>query len=79
MDEVVVTRREVHYQQGTDRRRRRDLRAQRRSEGLADPPRRAWKRGRKTTFYGDVTAVRDSLWAKLVRKTDAEIDAMGGR
>lgn len=49
----MVTRRDAHYQQSTDRRRRRELREQRRAEGLADPPRRAWKRGRTTYFHAD--------------------------
>lgn len=65
MSNEVVPRFKVHYQQGSDARRRKALRAQRRLDGEIAGPRRAWKSGR--TIAPAVT-VDKSVWAKVAEQ-----------
>lgn len=61
---IVVPRFKVHYQQGSDARRRRELRAQRRNAGEIGQPRQAWKPGRKIA----PAVTTQSVWAKVAEK-----------
>lgn len=65
MSNEVVPRYKVHYQQGSDARRRKELQAQRRKDGEIAGPRRAFKPGR--TIAPAVT-VDKSVWAKVAEQ-----------
>lgn len=64
----AVPRFKVHYQQGSDARRRKELRAQRRLDGEIAGPRRAWKPGRKIAPAIKVDGPKESVWAKVAEQ-----------